>query len=280
MVKYPRNLNVPKEEVLKLREKRKIDRKARKVIRPINKKLKSVTDNNSEGLKFRLKEKEREYKNNKFSLHVTHNKTHDTYLVKIKEPNNKYLDWLWNRLQFKIIDISIALRIFPNVKEQTEAVAALYAVENIINLKESTVIVVADGSTPRCGGLLAHYAKEVISIDPQMKTEYVNNKLMENISCYSSTIEDWLDERKELRINNPVVVVAVHAHVMFQNYLENLIHIINDELPILIISVSCCQDLNITPEEKEKFLLKTLPEYDDWSMHSPCRTVRRWTRNI
>ena len=231
--------------------------------------------------RFRLTDRKQEYKDKRLSFHISRNDSHDTILIKCREPTREYLDWFWRSLQLKTIPMDWALKIFPNVKEQTESVAALFGVKDILSLKESIVIVVGDGSSPRCRGLFAFFSKEVISVDPEMRAEFCSQKTITNLSCVASTIEKWIEERKgQPLLNKPVVVVAMHTHVTFQVYLESLLSCISADVPLVILSVACCYDLYLSKEEVAKYGLTTIPEYDDWAMHSPCRTVRRWTRNI
>jgi hypothetical protein len=277
---YPKDLNIPKEVVLRRRAQRKLNRQATGItsLRSKMGNLKKSGEKYSWEVSFRLYGKQQVYKDKRVSFHISGNDGYDTFLIKAKEPTREYLDWFWRMLQTRIIPMEWALKIFPNSKEQTESVTALFGVKDILDLKETTVIVVADGSTPRCGGLFAFFAKEVISIDPMMRSEFVIDQIIPNLECVTNTIEEWIKEKPV--IDSSVAIIALHAHVAFQVYLESLLECINPDVPLAILSVACCQDLFITDEEKTKFSLVSLKEYDDWGMHSPHRTVRRWTRNL
>lgn len=278
---YPKS-NVPKEEVLLLRAQRKSAKREKKNLAKAKEKVLLFKEKKTYTwqFRFRLQKGKQDYKDEKISLHVSHSSEHDTFLLKVKEPTRDYIDWLWRQMQLKIVPMEWALKIFPNAKEQTESVAALFGVRDLVPFKESTVVVVADGSTPRCAGLMAFFAREVISIDPTMKAEFTQVSIP-NLQCVASTIEEWVVKRKELPIiSNPVVIIAIHAHVTFQSYLQELLQCIKEDVPVVILAVSCCVDLYLTPEERELFKITDYKEYDDWAIQSPCRSVRRWTKNI
>ena len=86
------------------------------------------------------------------------------------------------------------LKVFPDVKEMTEAEAMRRALVKRIRMKEisssNLVIVVGDGSTPRLGVLLAYTTSwTIISIDPNLRN-LENYKNCNRLICIDRQIED------------------------------------------------------------------------------------------
>jgi len=172
---------------------------------------------------------------------------------------------------------NLAFALFPNSKEQSESVSALFAFRKYVQTERSRVgvIVVADGSTPRTGFLLAlERPKWVISVDPIMRAEWIDSeKLPSNLCVCKCKIEEVeLDELNWREIDS-VVIIAVHAHVGFENYLDV---VLQRKQKTTIIAIPCCIPLEIAPKQATDWKLNLLSRQQDYSILSPCRTVAVW----
>jgi hypothetical protein len=280
MRKYPKDVQVPPDEV----KRRRLERRAARAMRPQRKVRKRVTRPGTL-IRFRVAHGEREYVSPKLVCHLTHNRDFDTISLRVREVNASHLDWFWDFLRRQQEStLRRLLRVFPNVKEQSENVAAFRAVQPLLDLSKTIVIVVGDGSTPRCGALFACFARHVFSIDPVMRSEYVTptreaaREAASNLTCVANTIEAWLEGMPELE--SPLAIVAVHAHVPFQRYLLRMHAKVGSfAAPILVLGIECCVPLFLTEDERRTWGFDVLDECEDWGILSPHRTVRIWRRS-
>ncbi len=274
---YPKDLNVPKDIVLARRQKRKLDRASKP---PKQAKLQRSRRGVMEW-KFKIpKERKDSYENDENScfFRLSRHKNGETLVININQPTMKYLDWFWFQLQHNLLCSKFTFVLFPNVKEQTESVAALFAAQKFIkNLSEYGVIVVGDGNTPRTGYLLSQEAKWVISVDPIMRN--LLPILPKNLTAYTCKIEDLKKDREQWQSVKKICIIAVHAHVGFESYLTELLHNDDENIffdEICIISIPCCIPLLVTQDQCINYKLTLISQEDDYNIISPCRTVFVW----
>lgn len=125
----------------------------------------------------------------------------------------KYIDYLF---KLKCAGDLISTGVFPNAKEITESFAAFIAIKKYfrhLNLEDPNVVVhvVADGSTPRTGALLAFLTKwKIYSIDPQMNDKWLSceNYDIDRLACYKDKVESICNY---LPVSN--IVLLVHPHI-------------------------------------------------------------------
>jgi hypothetical protein len=157
---------------------------------------------------------------------------------RVKSFNLKHLEWFLRqcnrRPAFRAL---LEANVYPDAKEITESVAMFRAVSQLFAGKneQSLVLVVGDGSSCRTAALFAALwptCCRVVSIDPQMRDEYVNlgagplAPLATKLECHRCTVEHWLatsfPKLAEQWTWTRVFVVAVHSHARVQNYLPAL----------------------------------------------------------
>ncbi len=283
------DFNIPKEVVIARRTERKLRKQAAKLKRTIKKQplaKKAKTSYKLHEIKFNIPFTKRK------SDHIIHHPDYDAKVIsvknhcepynrvilEIKETTNEYLDWFWISMSQGIIDSRFMLALFPNVKEITESVAAYFGIKQMVDLSTSYAIVVGDGSTCRTGALMANWCKKVISVDPALNMAKCQVK-PKNLELAKQNIQDWIlandivDEEY-----TSVVVIAVHAHVALQDYLENLLgKIVQYRHYVAVLTIECCVPQFLTEQECSQLQL-TSKEYDDWGIHSPHRHVKQWHR--
>lgn len=159
----------------------------------------------------------------------------------------------------------IAQRIFPNAKEITESMAAVYAILRNGRLDSQdpgvSAICVGDGSTPRTAALLAYRTKWTCwAVDPALTGTWDIDRLH-----LAPTRVQKFDERTV----GPVVVTAVHAHVPMEEALQRLRSHGADIR--VAVAIPCCG------YEHEAPGLQLRWEGEDWGIWSHHRTVRIWT---
>ena len=155
-------------------------------------------------------------------------------------------------------------KLFPNVKEVTESMAAFngirdYIMKDRFDYKSDNVVVISvgDGNTPRTAAMCAMRSNwECISIDPIMKTTDYNIK---RLKIYKNKVE-------ELDLNFPdkiVVILCVHSHAKLNDILG---HIHGKERHLL--TIPCC-----VPHE-----IKNVPYlgYMDSNIDSEKKHVKIW----
>lgn len=324
---YPKNLHVPQAEVLTRREERRRARKkgANRLqnlqkVQAQNLKQRTKTRRITIGtldikqcerqIRFRLQGREHEYSHPHCHYHVTHvhvrprggtqteaeaaeeKNDYDVISLRIREINRSHIDWFWQQLRTNTLPMKFMLRVFPNVKEQSENVAAFRYVAALLDLKQTTVIVVGDGATPRCGALFSCFARSVYSVDPMMRQEFIADKKMpSNLTCVASKVEDWISigmpqvQSSSLSSfssssssSSACAIVAVHAHVPFQDYLSHMFTKIDYACPVVVLALECCVPLYLDPEDVWHHGLTSFHEHEDWGILSPERTIRIWHR--
>lgn len=169
--------------------------------------------------------------------------------------SSRYLDRLVDMRCFPDL---IRLKVFPNVKEMTESMAILSAVNNL-GLKRNDdgvlFISVGDGVMPRTAALFAYATKWIcIGIDPLIRfyDKKMHRLMKDTDRLYPIPYDVCHAEIKEILsgVTGPfhsVVFAFVHSHAKLFNSMEAL-----KFLPIEnrhIISMPCCyqDDLPIEP---------------------------------
>jgi len=93
--------------------------------------------------------------------------------------------------------------------------------------------------------------------------------------------QDLVPDEKETFVfaDTPsVAVVAMHAHVNFNSYLDQLLQKIHPQSHIVVMAVPCCIPLFVPPEVLLQHHLELHSEQDVWAIHSPHRKVSLWVR--
>lgn len=137
------------------------------------------------------------------------------YLVEhtIRMPTLEHFQYFWDRPQFRML----GTEVFADTKEISESIAAYRAALDAMsgrNFATASVVVVADGGTPRTAALFAVStdAPVVHSIDPEMRrewlltgadeqapaTEHLPSLLAQpeyarRLRCHRSRVEDWME---------------------------------------------------------------------------------------
>ncbi|MES1911196.1 MAG: hypothetical protein MHM6MM_003673 [Cercozoa sp. M6MM] len=113
--------------------------------------------------------------------------------------------------------------LFPDSKEITECFAVYNAIrrhlKDIVSSQDSNVtcVVIGDGSSPRCAGLMCFRTRwhRVISVDPQMRIEDAQARrwaTIRNLEMHRAKIEDC---HVQCAAAERIVIIAIHAHVCF-----------------------------------------------------------------
>ena len=265
---YPKRLNVPLDEVLARRNERKRLRSA-KIPKPIKHKHKDQKGMLRETFRIPKDRKDVfEWHGSAVRVRDVRNANGNTVTMHMPKIELKYLDWFLTNLVFRF-DRGVTL--FPNVKEQSESVAAMFATrKHVKDHDKCFVIVVADGSTPRTGYLMAPYAKQVISVDPAIHERWTvaNDVMPSNLIAVKATIQDFLTKCLPPPPDTPIVIVAVHAHVELDAYLPRM-----REHVTTVIAIPCC-----VPQHTAVDNFKTIASEDDYGIMSPCRRILVWQK--
>ncbi|RMH11322.1 MAG: hypothetical protein D6698_16690 [Gammaproteobacteria bacterium] len=127
-------------------------------------------------------------------------------VARVREGYTRLLD---DFISLKASPDIIALRVFPDVKEITEAMGMLRSVPRERYGEDLTAVVVGDGSTPRLGALLAHVTKwQVHSIDPRLRAE--------RIPTWTSKVRRlhiWPQKFQNAPVRDADLLFLPHAHV-------------------------------------------------------------------
>ncbi len=269
MVRYPKRLDRPKDEVIADRLSRKQERAARKATRPPkppkSKRVVQSCDAHTCAINVMAPLKRKacyEVKEPNFSMRLVKTNHFDRIHVDVKQPTRLYLDWFWNHLRASRAP-QILMEVFPNSKEITESCASLFAARKVpIDLSNVEVVVVGDGSTPRTGALFAPFVKQVTSVDPLLNPQKWSAPMRSNATWCPQTIQAWIADQKAN--DSATLIVAVHAHVSPSDYVPALIQVRD---VVGLVTIECC-----VPQICDFGTL--LHSYQDWGIHSPCRSVR------
>lgn len=154
-------------------------------------------------------------------------------------------------------------RLFPDIKEITESMAAYSAVRTYLwqwfrpSDPDITLVAVGDGATPRTAALFAYRtAWQCHSVDPRLSKNFSDiNRLI----LHKDMIEDINIEAKQ------AIIVAVHSHANLQNAINSI-----TANHIGVVAIPCCVSQKIDKMENEV--------YEDHGILSPQRIVHiyRW----
>ena len=133
----------------------------------------------------------------------------------------------------------LVLKVFPNIKEITESMSVknhLYSfwknTKHELNQKDSnlTVIVPGDGRNPRTGVLFAFTsAHKVISIDPLLKENWINQIKVKRLTCIK-------DKAENVKIDQETIAIILpHSHCNLQELITKWTF-----KTAYIVSMPCC----------------------------------------
>jgi hypothetical protein len=215
--------------------------------------------------------------------------SHENAVTKIYRQNDGYLmrqeinlvtylhiDWFWRNHQRMFGDR--AIQLFPDTKEQSESVSAYYSITTRLEAIGQTIIVIADGTTPRTASIFAslHPLSTVYSIDPMMRDSYVKQSGFDNLHAVQSKIEDWLQLHSHvIKQASSLTVVAVHSHAPFAEYLTQIVELKGESVSLSVVAIPCCIAHTLSPE-LEKHLHLVSSELD-WGILSGKRRVSVWS---
>lgn len=180
--------------------------------------------------------------------------------IHIAKPSLRYLNEFLN---LHCASDLVAWKLYPNVKEISESMAAYNVVRKYLwnrgfkpedpNIR---CICVGDGSTPRTAALFAVRTRWLCySIDPKLRVHKAWNEIA-RLSIIRAPIEsmniiDYL----------PTILIAVHSHANLQAAVDIC-------KPSAVVAIPCC-----VPQILEK---KPDIQYEDYGVLSPKRTVMVW----
>lgn len=162
-------------------------------------------------------------------------------------------------------------RVFPNVKEITEAMSPWVFARKILGgpafgNREAVVYCVADGNSPRAGAIFAYMtAWHVNSIDPRLKPASPRWQAIKRLSLWRMT----LDEARSggMVVTAPLsVVVAMHAHCRIDGLWQEI------KGPKLAIACPCCTDILAGMPAPRSWM--------DFGILSPERTIYTWAEGL
>lgn len=163
-------------------------------------------------------------------------------------------------LRLKCAPDVIASRVFPNVKEITESMAAFSAVRRIMGSEsfgnhKIQLVDVGAGKYPRTALLFAHMTRWTCwAIDPRLSSKSYSN--VRGLHTLSEKIESTMTESE-----HPVVVCAVHSHVPLDVTLSRI------KAPeVLVVAMPCCVELKLRDRLPSE-------DYNDIHCWSPCNRV-------
>lgn len=192
---------------------------------------------------------------------------------------NKMTSYFENKFGLSLT--STELKLFDNVptKEICESMSAYINIKQISSAyKEKNVLclVVADGTSPKTGVLFAlNFKWDTVVVDPIMYEDWTNGFLSDfipNMACYASKIETMLES---INFNNrdAIIVVGVHSHANLNN-LWNYISKDYSQVPLALLSIPCCGNIEHYIKSKEPFL-----DFIDSGIPSVKNRVMLWTQN-
>lgn len=192
-------------------------------------------------------------------LIIGFSETNNYYDLEIRYDSNSMISYM-NRFfhlckiaeqkyNIKTFDLMQMYNSNNTTKEITESMAAfthtsIYLNSRLYN-KNVLCFVVADGQSPKTGIIFSLKTNwRVISIDPIMKKEWTEKKIVDNLTCYNNLVEDVLDgildENKDVE---QIVVVNVHSHAntnMVWKNITNWKNSFDDKKDLLCLSMPCC----------------------------------------
>lgn len=182
----------------------------------------------------------------------------NTLLVEFKKPSNRYLDqFIRDRSSVDLM----RLKIYPDVKEVSEAYGMLYAAKRYLSSgKTWKIICVGDGSTPRCGALFAYHTRyEVYSVDPALPIDCLERYYeIKRLYPVPYQIEDCQYSGEN------GLIISCHSHAKLSTVIKSC-----KFKNTVLISMPCC-----VPDDLPSSLLNSYNE--DWGVHSPQRRINTY----
>ena len=174
---------------------------------------------------------------------------------------NAHLHRFW---KMECAPLLMERKLFPNIKEVTESVAAFVAIQQHIGvgrgLDNVDVIVVGDGHTPRTAALIACLTKwNCHSIDPVMREKEWGIK---RLATYRSKMEDHVFVGTS---EETAIIVMVHSHAPVKSAWDNVRGYGQKHL----VNIPCCfkADMDFPPRMV----------YNDDGIHSPHNEISIWS---
>lgn len=193
------------------------------------------------------------------------------------EYDAKYLDAF---VTWKCAPDLLALRVFPNAKEITEAISPWNVCRKVLGeprFGEESVNVycVGDGVTPRAGAVFAFRSRwRVWSIDPGMRLS-PRFDVVKRLTLVPKTVEDFIaQDLAGVPEADLHVIVAMHSHGQIAGLWNALPKPLEGRLQRLAIACPCCKDLGAgMPREPRRM-------WTDRGIWSPQRTVLTWSEGL
>lgn len=186
----------------------------------------------------------------------------------MEKTERNYADYA---VRHKIFSQLILAKMFPNLKEVTESIGALRALQDLkLSFNDGSIncYVLGDGSSPRTGSMLALSSSwNIFSIDPKLrKRKYMYvNKLQKieipRLTCYQIKAEDFTDIQYT---NSLSIIVCVHSHANFEDFYNRI------PSPKIAIAIPCCVKHELTNRDPDI-------SYIDNNITSPKNTIMIWT---
>jgi hypothetical protein len=124
--------------------------------------------------------------------------------------------------------------------------------DSLLNNTKVLTIDVGGGNTPRTAQFLrdtfVNEKSVIISVDPEIKKEYVDNTL-HGVICFDKMIED-VDLNPYLDNAEFVLIVAVHCHANMHKLWNRLLLHCNMK-PLVMVTMPCCKKFVNFPKEIE-----------------------------
>lgn len=182
----------------------------------------------------------------------------------------------------------MALRVFPNVKDISESMAALAAARRHLTGGAPAAVVrcvvVGDGNTPRTAALAAFLTDwQCVSVDPAMKPGWQggpDKHGVQRLTCHALTWEDYVvaaaaeEARAATRPPTALILIAVHSHHRFSGggSVDAARRACGDgNVPTLLISMPCCHRYSHVHD-----CGPPLESADDYGVFSACRRIHVW----
>lgn len=178
----------------------------------------------------------------------------------------------------------LAIKVFPNVKEITEAMGVFSAVKKILynNTQNTIITVVGDGSTPRLGALCAFRTPfDVISVDPALKKVEHWEALVKRLKVKNQQFQTFFREVPDgfYQRYSRRVWMFPHAHINMDEVLKLLEERKVNYSRDLIVVNPCCVSARFDPKYYYCFGLPGWTLSTDkthWGIHSPSRRLITW----
>lgn len=187
------------------------------------------------------------------------NETSQGVTVRVSKPSMRYLDEF---VRLTCAPDLLKLKLFPNVKEISETLAAFRAIRKGLGAEafartDITFLDVGAGHTPRTAALVACMTRwKSIAVDPELRDDRLRYNAVRNLKLFRGKVQELPIVRA-----NFVVIAAVHAHVGLEKILQRV-----EAERVFMVAMPCCQPLELWRQPDK--------EYQDYGCLSPHRTVK------